>query len=398
MQQGHPIAFISKALSHKKALMPVYDRELLAIGHAVVADALSRITGAELLAMVVFPQTSEMLHSIIDSWNQDQEVKKLIEELQADSNKHPRFTWSHMQLRRKGVEATLKRLQTLFYWKDLRKDVKAYILGYDVCQKNKDDIVKGYEVIMVVVDKLSKYAHFLALKHPYTAQTVARAFSDNIVKLHGFPEAITSDRDTYWYNTNYHSGIHTTPFEAIYGRPPPIHLPYILGESAASEVDSILTTKEFKLQVLKHHLSRAQLRMKNQADKHKSDRSFQVGDWVYLNVHPYIQTTISSQPYHKLASKLPFQVTKRIGSVAYTLLLPATVQIHPIVHVSLLKKFHVIPDHISYPPVLVLQGRMVKKGNKAVAQVLVKWQGIPADDATWEYYNELKIRFPHFDP
>ncbi|XP_070032730.1 uncharacterized protein [Nicotiana tomentosiformis] len=216
----------------------------------------------------------------------------------------------------------------------------------------------------------------------------------------------------YWYNTNYHSAIHTTLYEALYGRPPPIYLPYIPGVSDASEVDIILTTREFKLQLLKHHLSRAHLRMKNQADKPRSDRSFQVGDWVYLKVQPYKRTTISSQPYHKLAAKFyePFQVTKRIGSVAYTLLLLASVKIHPTVHVSLLKKCHVIPDHISYPPVvdiadpqcpepeLVLQRRMVKKGNKVVAQVLVKWQGIPAHDATWEYYNELKIRFPHFDP
>ncbi|XP_070045796.1 uncharacterized protein [Nicotiana tomentosiformis] len=275
-------------------------------------------------------------------------------------------------------------------------------------------MVKGYEVTMVVVDRLSKYAHFLALKHPYTAQTMAQAFLENIVKLHedstGWLACLPMAE--YWYNTNYHSAIHTTIFEALYGRPPLIHLPYIPGESAASEVDNILTTREFKLQLLKHHLSRAQLRRKNQADKHMSDRSFQVGDWVYLKVQPYKQTTISSQPYHKPSSKFygPFQVTKRIGSVAYTLLLSTSVKIHPTVHVSLLKKYHVIPDHISYPPVvdiadpqcpepeLVLQRRMVKRENKAVAQVLVKWQGILADDATWEYYTKLKIQFPHFDP
>lgn len=48
---------------------------------------------------------------------------------------------------------------------------------------------------MVVVDRVSKYVHFLALKHPYTAQTVAQVFLDNIVKQHGFPEVINSDRD-----------------------------------------------------------------------------------------------------------------------------------------------------------------------------------------------------------
>ncbi|XP_019241246.1 PREDICTED: uncharacterized protein LOC109221241 [Nicotiana attenuata] len=180
---------------------------------------------------------------------------------------------------------------------------------------------------------------------------------------------------------NYHSTINTTPFESLYGRPPILHLPCISGESATSKVDNILTNRELKLQQLKHHLLGAQLRMKNQADKHGSDRSFQVEDWVYLKVQPYKQTTIYPQPYHKLADKFygPFQVTKKIGSVAYTLLLPASVKIRPTVHVSLLKKCHVVPEHISYPlvvdivdpncpePEVVLQRRMVKRENKAVA-------------------------------
>ena len=54
----------------------------------------------------------------------------------------------------------------------------------------------GYSVIMVVVDRLTKFAHFVAVKHPYTASTIAQLFMDNIVKLHGLPNSIVSDRDT----------------------------------------------------------------------------------------------------------------------------------------------------------------------------------------------------------
>lgn len=54
---------------------------------------------------------------------------------------------------------------------------------------------EGYDTILVVVDRFSKYAHFLALKHSFTATQVANPLMDQVVKLHGFPKSIMSDYD-----------------------------------------------------------------------------------------------------------------------------------------------------------------------------------------------------------
>jgi hypothetical protein len=55
--------------------------------------------------------------------------------------------------------------------------------------------VGGKSIILTVVVRFSKYAHFITLGHLYTAASVARAFFDGIVRLYGFPSSIVSDRD-----------------------------------------------------------------------------------------------------------------------------------------------------------------------------------------------------------
>lgn len=114
-----------------------------------------------------------------------------------------------------GVQVTYHRLKALFYWKGMKKEVKQFVRSCDNCQRNKTenihppgllqplaipnqawaqvsmDFIEGLpksnnkDVIMVVVDRFTKYAHFISLTHPFSAEGVANLYMENVYKLHG---------------------------------------------------------------------------------------------------------------------------------------------------------------------------------------------------------------------
>ncbi|GJT42535.1 putative mitochondrial protein [Tanacetum coccineum] len=331
----------------------------------VVADALSRVdSSGELLQISVSSVSSGVWDKVKDSWKNDLDTQNLIKSLEHHSYKGNKYSWTGEILKRKGkvvvgndpelrkelvqhfhdeaigghsgAHVTMKKLGSLFYWKGLKKMVKQMVRECDVCQRQKPDLSAypgliqplpiperiwkeismdfieklptshGKSVILVVVDRLSKYAHFILLAHPFTASQVAQVFLDQVYKLHGLPESIVSDRDKvflsnfwkdlfaelkvklklstayhpqtdgqtevvnrslgcylrcmcgekpkewvkwlslaeFWYNTNYHTSTKTTPYEAVYCQTPPIHVPYIPGDSRVEEVDRTLQARE----------------------------------------------------------------------------------------------------------------------------------------------------------
>jgi hypothetical protein len=158
--------------------------------------------------------------------------------------------------------------------------------------------------------------------------------------------------------------------------------------------------------LLRQHLERVRLRMKHQADKKRTERMFVVGDFVFLKLQPYVQSSVAPRAHHKLLFKYygPYEIVERVGEVAYRLALPENSRIHPVIHVLQLKKAIGAdvqvqsrlpsPLDVLQVPTRILQRRMRQQGPIAVSQALVQWSGQPEALATWEDYDDLKRRFP----
>ena len=330
---------------------------------------------------------------------------------------------------------------------------------------------EGKNMILVVVDRLSKYAHFLALTHPFSAKIVANKFIESVVKLHGMLPFIISDRDPifisnfwreffklsgtqlklslayhpqtsgqfevvnrcveqylrcfvhqqprkwysllpweeFWYNTTYHASTEMTPFQALYGRPPPMISHNQLGLSPVNEIDHKLGSRNDLLKQLKINLQAASNQMKQVADFKRRDIEFNEDDLVFLKLHPYRQQTVFKRASHKLANIFygPFAIEKRIGKVVYQLKLPAISRIHPVFHVSLLKK-NIADARVSCRDLLplnddgdvvlepeeIIDTHWVKKGRKFIPENFVKWKRMATEEATWEPTSELQDKFP----
>lgn len=329
----------------------------------------------------------------------------------------------------------------------------------------------GFDSILVVVDKLTRYAHFIPLKHPFTALDVAKAYMDFVFKLHEPPDALVSERDSiftskvwkelcrlthttlnissarhpqtdgttervnqcmeiylrcfvhncprrwqewlalaeFWYNTSYHSTLKATPFEVLYGHQPRFFGIHNVADAAMTDLAKWTQDRATMLALLHQHLNRARQYMKDKADKKRSDRVFAEGDWVYLKLQPYAQSSVAARANHKLAFHLfgPFQVLQKVGEVAYKLDQPEYAKIHPVIHVSQLRSalppstdaMPELPvldeDHLPLQvPTMILEKWLLQRGHRQVEQGKIQWSGFPASLATWEDLVPLRTRFP----
>jgi ribosomal protein L21E len=150
--------------------------------------------------------------------------------------------------------------------------------------------------------------------------------------------------------------------------------------------------------------------MKAQADKQRTEREFQEGDYVFLKLQPYVQSTVANRSNQKLSFRFygPYKIVQHIGKVAYKLELPPGSRIHLVVHVSQLKR-HIPADYsltqdlstVGTDPfkktksVCMLDNCVILRGASLVPQRKIQWDGLSSGMATWEDEYYLK-EFPEF--
>ncbi|KAA0037056.1 transposon Tf2-1 polyprotein isoform X1 [Cucumis melo var. makuwa] len=317
-----------KFLLEQRVVQPQYQRwvaKLLGYSFEVTyqpglenkaADALSRISPAVQLNQITAPAMIDV-DIIKEETRQDpalQEIIRLIEEQGMEIP--PLHSAAGVFGGHSRFLRTYKRLTGELYWKGMKKDIMRYCEECAICQRNKSSALsptgllmpleipdaiwsdisidfieglpksKGWDVILVVVDRLSKYGHFLLLKHPFTAKTVAETFVREVIdfmvirgtKLNrsssyhpqsdGQTEVVNKSVETYlrcfcgerphewsqwihwaeyWYNTTYHSSIGIIPFQAVYGRLPPPLVYYGDMETPNSTLDQQLKDRDIAL-------------------------------------------------------------------------------------------------------------------------------------------------------
>jgi len=247
-----------------------------------------------------------------------------------------------------GYSRTLARISSKFYWQGMNTAIKEFVQNCLICQQAKtsntlpsgllqplpipdmiwEDIAMdfitglppshGFTVIFVVVDRLSKYGHFSPLKTDYTSKQVVENFVSTVIKLHGFPKSIVSDRDKvftgqfwqhlfllsgtilsmssayhpqsdgqseivnkclemylrcftfqnpkkwvkflpwaeFWYNSSYHHSTGMTPFKAVYGRDPPPLVKYVPDPADLISVQEQLLQRYIILPILNRIFNR----------------------------------------------------------------------------------------------------------------------------------------------
>jgi hypothetical protein len=350
-----------------------------------------------------------------------------------------------------GIAKTLELVSRDYWWPQQRHFIQQYVKSCDICARGKAvrhrpyglleplpipsrhwqsismdfitdlPVSAGHDSILVVVDRLSKMAHFVPCSKDITSEQTASLVFQHIVRLHGLPDNIVSDRGPqfaarFWshlfqqlgtsinlssafhpqtdgqservnqvleqylrciinynqddwvdllpaaefaYNNAEHASTKTSPFFANYGFHPRFEF-LKPAQPPVPAAEEHITRMQDITRSLISELQSAQKTYKHFADRHRAEPpAFLPGDKVWL-----LRRNIKTQrPSDKLDYKKlgPFTIAKEINPVAFRLELPASMKIHDVFHVSLLEKYIPSPipgRHVEPPPPVVVEGEL----------------------------------------
>ena len=169
-----------------------------------------------------------------------------------------------------------------------------------------------------------------------------------------------------------------------------------------------------KVALIKRRLETAASRQKSYADPKRKDVEFQVGDYVFLKVSP-MKGVMRFGKKEKLAPRYigPFEILERIGMIAYRLALPLNMsQVHPVFHISMLRKYVSDPSHVLQPqsvdlnedltieeePVAIVDYQVRQLRSKVIPMVKVLWRSNSVEEHTWETKAEMRAMYPYLFP
>ncbi|GJX11939.1 putative reverse transcriptase domain-containing protein [Tanacetum coccineum] len=264
-----------------------------------------------------------------------------------------------------------------------------------------------HDAIWVIMDWLTKSAYFLPIREDYKMDRLASLYLNEIIARYGVAISIISDHDSrftsrFWQSMEDALEIRLDMSMAYH--------PQTDGQRVLRGPELVQETTE-KISQIKDRLKAARDRQKSYADKMRKPLEFSVGEYVLLKVSPW-KGMVRFEKKEKLAPRFvrPFEITKRIGLVAYRLRLPEELNgVHHTFYVSNLKKCFADPTlqipldeiHVDAKlnfveePVEILERDFKKLKRSKISIVKVRWNSKRGPEFTWEREDQIKLKYPH---
>ncbi|GJZ72248.1 putative reverse transcriptase domain-containing protein [Tanacetum coccineum] len=292
-----------------------------------------------------------------------------------------------------GSDKMYQDLKKLYWWPNMKAEIATYVSKCLTCAKVKAEYQKpsgllvqpvipvwkwenitmdfvtklpkttsGQDTIWVIVDRLTKSAHFLPMKETDSMEKLTRQYLKEVVSRHGVPVSIISDRDSkftshFWKSLNEALGTQLDMSTAYH--------PQTDGQS-----ERTIQTLEDMLLHIKMRIQAARDRQKSYADRRCKPLEFEVGDKVMLKVSSW-KRVLHFGKRGKLNPRyiVPFKILDKVGTLAYRLELPEQLsRVHSTFHVSNLKKCFV-----DEPLAIPLNGSRLMTSSISLKNLLKLW-------------------------